>query len=143
MSNLYTYFQRIGDKKMSTTADKPASQVTPKSEPKTTTNKSRTPMNMSDVYSADSPKPAKRKQADENDDEKPVSKTKSTLINTLTLTLTLSFLERKTLEIKNNSEEDDDEPQLKISKVSIRCISTLKRSPILSESKSQTHCHSR
>ena len=79
MSNLYTYFQRIGDKKMpATTADKPASQLTPKNESKATKTKS---MNMDDVYSADSPKSEKRKQADDNN-ETPVSKTKSTLIKT-------------------------------------------------------------
>jgi hypothetical protein len=77
MSNLYSYFQRIEPKKMaSTTADDESirqANNTPKHDNNGTTKKnqtpkesltsSRKPMNMSDVYSSDSPKSEKRKQS--------------------------------------------------------------------------------
>jgi hypothetical protein len=61
MSNLYSYFQRIGDKKM------PATTATV-SQPMPNTDKAkivRAKMDMSDVFSSDSPKSEKRKQIDE------------------------------------------------------------------------------
>ncbi len=79
MSNLFSYFQRIEPKKMATTtADNESirqANNTPKHNnnnnngmttknqtPKESLTSSRKSMNMSDVYSADSPKPEKRKQ---------------------------------------------------------------------------------
>jgi hypothetical protein len=77
MSNLYSYFQRIEPKKMAaTTADDESirqGNKTPKHENNGTTKKnqtlkesltsSRKSMNMSDIYSADSPKSEKRKKS--------------------------------------------------------------------------------
>ncbi|UJR30337.1 hypothetical protein I4U23_017874 [Adineta vaga] len=118
MSNLFSYFQRIEPKKMAaTTADNETisqTNKTPKTEKNGVTKKNQTPkesltsarksMNMSDVYSADSPKSEKRKQTssiaiDDNDN---TPKTKK----------------RKTLNARNESEceDDDDEPQFKVSK---------------------------
>ncbi len=87
MSNLFSYFQRIEPKKMATTtADdesiRPANN-TPKHNNNNnngTTKKNQTPkeslkssrklVNMSDVYSADSPKPEKRKSSTNATDDK-------------------------------------------------------------------------
>ena len=77
MSNLFSYFQRIEPKKMAATAvdDESAHQSnnTPKGDKNGLTKKNQTPkqsltssrksMNMSDIYSADSPKSEKRKQS--------------------------------------------------------------------------------
>ena len=90
MSNLFSYFQRIEPKKMATTESettRPAGGNTPKHE-NGTTKKIQTPkesarksMNMTDVYSADSPKTEKRKQSAtiNIDDKDSPPKTKSTM----------------------------------------------------------------
>jgi len=96
MSNLFSYFQRIEPKKMaSTTADDESirqANKTPKHENNGTTKKNQTPkelstssrklMNMSDIYSADSPKSEKRKQSSTIviDDNDTVPKNKSETI---------------------------------------------------------------
>lgn len=86
MSNLFKYFQRIEPKKMSATTANDESNTqtngTSKHDSNGITKKSQTPkqssgsscklVNMSDVYSADSPKSEKRKQSstiatDDND----------------------------------------------------------------------------
>jgi hypothetical protein len=93
MSNLFSYFQRIEPKKLAaTSADNGSTNQTsdtPKGDNNGHTKKSQTPkesskssrklMNMSDVYSADSPKPEKRKQASTIpiDDPDALPKTKS------------------------------------------------------------------
>ncbi|CAF1182110.1 unnamed protein product [Adineta steineri] len=105
MSNLFSYFQRIEPKKMATTTADDESIRPSSNTPKNGhTKKSQTPkessrksMNMSDVYSADSPKSEKRKPID---DHETLPKNKK----------------RKTLNARNESDEDDDEPQLKVSK---------------------------
>lgn len=80
MSNLFSYFQRIEPKKMATTTadDESIRQEnnTPKRDNNGTTKKnqtskdsltsSRKSVNMSDVYSADSPKSEKRKKSSAN-----------------------------------------------------------------------------
>jgi hypothetical protein len=78
MSNLFSYFQRIEPKKMGATTanDESIHQAsdTPKSDkngltkkknqtPKESLTSSRKSMNMSDIFSADSPKSEKRKQS--------------------------------------------------------------------------------
>lgn len=77
MSNLFSYFQRIEPKKLASTTANGDSITQPKITPKRTNDelqknkstsvvsatKSRKSMNMSDVYSADSPKSEKRKQS--------------------------------------------------------------------------------
>jgi hypothetical protein len=90
MSNLFSYFQRIEPKKMAaTTADDESANNTPKRDNNGTTKKNQTPkepltssrksMNMTDVYSADSPKSEKRKQSSTivTEDNDTVPKTKS------------------------------------------------------------------
>ena len=94
MSNLYSYFQRIEPKKMAatTTNDESSQQTKPiaknnnvGSTKKNSTSKkpvvsSRKSLNMSDIYSADSPKSEKRKQssiiAKDDPDATPNSKSK-------------------------------------------------------------------
>jgi hypothetical protein len=93
MSNLFSYFQRIEPKKMAATQADNESTSQTTNTPKTNTNnghtkksqtpkEARKPMNMSDVYSADSPKPEKRKQSSTipTDDHDPSPKTKSEII---------------------------------------------------------------
>ncbi len=74
MSNLFSYFQRIEPKKLAatTTDDQSISKAdkTPQRDKNGTKKKSQTPkestrkaLNTSDIYSADSPKPEKRKQS--------------------------------------------------------------------------------
>jgi hypothetical protein len=84
MSNLFSYFQRAEPKKLAaTTADNES--ITPKHNNNVNTKKNHTPkesarksINMSDVYSADSPKSEKRKQSSAIiTDDHPLPKTKS------------------------------------------------------------------
>ena len=93
MSNLFSYFQRIEPKKMATTTSNDESirsaDNTPKHDNHGSTKKNHTPkdsqtsarksMNMSDIYSADSPKSEKRKQSSSiaSDEMDTLSKTKS------------------------------------------------------------------
>ncbi|CAF4614398.1 unnamed protein product [Rotaria socialis] len=130
MSNLYSYFQRIEPKKMAATTanDESTSQtkVTPKRENNGLTKKKQTPkeprkpMNMSDIYSADSPKSEKRKKSSTiaADDHDISPKTKK----------------RRTLNARNESDnEDDDEPKLRVSKSQNR-----KRAAILDSDEEET-----
>src|SRR5690349_9641923 len=96
MSNLYSYFQRIEPKKMAATTanDESIRQAnnTPKHDNNGITKKnqtsSRKSMNMSDVYSADSPKSEKRKQSSTitTDDNDTVQKNKSETIVEIKIT---------------------------------------------------------
>lgn len=142
MSNLFSYFQRIEPKKMAaTTADSETTSQTnktPKNDkngvmkknqtPKESSSSARKSVNMSDVYSADSPKSEKRKKSPPMpaDDHDNLPKNKK----------------RKTLNARNES-DDDDEPQLKVSKVKQRIQRIAKYQIHVLESKSKTYCHSR
>jgi len=93
MSNLFSYFQRIEPKKLAaTTTDNESvrqTKLTPKREENGTNKKNQAPkekltssrksVNMSDVYSADSPKSEKRKKSspNTNDDHEELPKNKS------------------------------------------------------------------
>lgn len=76
MSTLLSYFQRVDQKKLSTTsADdqsvRQAANVTPKNDEKTPKKKLSTKKestNLSDIYSADSPKSEKRKKSGDSND---------------------------------------------------------------------------
>jgi len=96
MSNLYSYFQRIEPKKMAaTTVDNESTfqtNKTPKHDNNGITKKNQTPkesltssrksMNMSDIYTADSPKSEKRKKSSTivTDDHDTLPKNKSETI---------------------------------------------------------------
>jgi hypothetical protein len=131
MSNLYSYFQRIEQKKMTSTITesnpsvRQASPTMLKSTCKTVRNKSQTSkdsahssMNMTDVYSADSPKSEKRKQTvlNHSDDESSLNKTKSSIDRiahdkamSIVSCHLLCVVERKSLVVKNQSDDDDDD----------------------------------
>ena len=138
---MFSYFQRVEPKKLAATVpdDQAVREAnkTPqrhnsatKKKGQTPKESSRKPMNMSDIYSADSPKSEKRKQSPDADATShrgngaaPTHKSKSHSTRDGELEL-FCCTERKTLNARNQSdegeEEDDDdegESQIKLSKV--------------------------